>query len=92
MGKDKRYPEKCDISAIIILLATQSMIHLGEIPDPLNKQTAINIAGARFFTDLLQELKIKTKGNLLDSETAFLDDTLKNLRKLLGKKAAAANG
>jgi hypothetical protein len=91
MDKNKRYPKKRDISSIVILLATQGMIHLGVIPDPLNKHTVINIAGARFFTDLLQELKIKTKGNLLDSESTFLDETLKNLRKLLGEKTATAN-
>ena len=71
MGKDKRYPEKRDISAIVILLATQGMIHLGEIADPLHGQKALNIEGARFFIDLLAELKRKTRGNLRNEESRF---------------------
>ena len=92
MGKNKRYPKKCDISAIVILLATQGMIHLGEIADPLNGQKALNIEGARFFVDLLAELKRKTHGNLLKEETAFISDTLENLQKIINKKTNTANG
>jgi hypothetical protein len=92
MGKDKKYPEKRDISAIVILLATQGMIHLGEIADPLHGQKALNIEGARFFIDLLAELKNKTQGNLLNEETAFINDTLENLQKIVCKKTKTANG
>jgi hypothetical protein len=92
MGKDKKYPEKCDISAIVILLATQGMIHLGEIADPLRKQKALNIEGARFFIDLLAELKRKTQGNLLNEEATFISDTLENLQKIIRKKTNIANG
>jgi hypothetical protein len=92
MGKDKRYPEKRDISAIVILLATQGMIHLGEIADPLHGQKALNIEGARFFIDLLAELKRKTKGNLGNEETAFINNTLENLEKIICKKTNTTNG
>ena len=91
MGKDKRYPEKRDISAIVILLATQGMINLAEIADPLNGQKILNIEGAKFFTDLLAELKLKTQGNLLEEETAFINDTLENLQKIICKKTNTAN-
>ena len=92
MGKDKIYPEKRDIRAIVILLATQGMINLGEIADPLNKQKALNLEGAKFFTDLLAELQHKTKGNLLEEETVFISDTLDNLQKIINKKTSTANG
>jgi hypothetical protein len=92
MGKNKRYPEKRDISAIIILLATQGMIHLGEIADPLHGQKTINIEGARFFIDLLVELKHKTRGNLKNEETTFINDTLENLQKIIDKKTNTTNG
>jgi hypothetical protein len=92
MGKDKRYPEKRDINAIVILLAAQGMIHLGEIADPLNGQKILNIEGARFFIDLLAELERKTHGNLLEEETAFINDTLENLQKIINNKTNAANG
>ena len=92
MGKDKIYPEKRDIRAIVILLATQGMINLGEIADPLNKQKTLNIEGARFFIDLLAELKRKTRNNLLKEETAFISDTLENLQKIIDQKTNIANG
>lgn len=92
MGKDKRYPEKRDINAIVILLATQGMINLGEIADPLNGQKILNIDGARFFIDLLAELKRKTRGNLLKEETVFISDTLENLQKIINKKNNTTNG
>lgn len=92
MGKDKLYPEKRDIRAIVILLATQGMIHLGEIADPLHGQKTLNIEGARFFIDLLAELKSKTQGNLRDEETIFISDTLENLQKVICKKTSTGNG
>ena len=91
MGQDKRYPEKRDIRAIAILLATQGMIHLGEIADPLGGKKAVNIDGARFFVDLLAELKLKTQGNLLAEEAAFISETLENLQKIIAKKTTAAH-
>jgi hypothetical protein len=92
MGKDKRYPEKRDINAIVILLATQGMINLGEIPDPLNGQKILNINGAIFFMDLLAELKRKTQGNLRKEESAFISDTMDNLQEIINIKKHTTNG
>ena len=92
MGKGKTFPEKRDIRAIVILLATQGMIRLGEIPDPFSGQAALDPTGARFFIDLLAELQRKTQGNLEPGEEAFLDDVLENLQKILKKKAKEKNG
>ncbi len=92
MGNGKIYPEKRDIRAITILLATQGMIRLGEIPDPLSGEAALDAKGARFFIDLLQELQRKTENNLLPDEAAFLGDVLQNLQQLFAKKSEAAHG
>jgi hypothetical protein len=92
MEKGKKYPEKRDIRAIAVLLATQGMIRLGEIPDPFSGEAALDSVGAGFFIDLLSELQRKTKGNLDPEEEAFLDDVLENLQKILKKKAQAKNG
>ncbi|MCX6554908.1 MAG: DUF1844 domain-containing protein [Candidatus Aminicenantes bacterium] len=86
MGQEKRYPEKRDIRAIVILLATQGMIHLGEIADPLQGRKTVQIEGARFYIDLLAELKRKTQGNLQEDDFAFIGDTLENLQNIIGKK------
>ena len=91
MGQEKRYPEKRDIRAVVILLATQGMIHLGEIADPLQGRKAVNIEGAGFFIELLAELQRKTRGNLTAEESAFLGETLENLQNVMRKKTPAAN-
>jgi hypothetical protein len=91
MGQDKRYPEKRDISAIVILLATQGMIHLGEIADPLQGKKTIHIEAARFYIDLLAELQRTTQGNLQKAESTFISDTLENLQKLFQNKTDTAN-
>jgi len=92
MEKGKTYPEKRDIRAIAILLVTQGMIRLGEIPDPLSGKAEFNAAGAEFFIDLLAELQRTTKGNLLPEEDVFLADLLENLQKIFLKKSRAENG
>lgn len=92
MEKGRKYPEKRDIRAIAVLLATQGMIRLGEIPDPFSGQAALDAVGAAFFIDLLAELQRKTKGNLDAEEKAFLDDVLENLQKIHKKKAKAKHG
>lgn len=92
MEKGKTYPEKRDIRAIVILLATQGMIRLGEIPDPVNGQAILDASGAGFFIELLSELQRKTSGNLSADEAAFLSDVLENMQKIFFKKTRAANG
>ena len=92
MGHGKIYPEKRDIRAIAVLLATQGMIRLGEIPDPLSGEAALDAEGARFFIDLLRELQRKTENNLQPDEAAFLGDVLENMQKIFAKKAEGENG
>jgi hypothetical protein len=92
MGKGIIYPERRDLRAIAVLLATQGMIRLGEIPDPLSGEAALDAEGARFFIDLLQELRHKTGSNLRPDEALFLDDMLENMRQLFAKKKEAARG
>jgi hypothetical protein len=57
MEKGKAYPEQRDIRTIVVLLATQGMIRLGEIPDPLSGRAALDAEGAKFFIDLLHALQ-----------------------------------
>ena len=92
MGTGKIYPEKRDVRAITVLLATQGMIRLGEIPDPLSGKTSLDAEGARFFIDLLLELQGKTKGNLSSEEALFLDDVVENMQRIFAKKAERRNG
>jgi hypothetical protein len=92
MGTGKAYPEERDIRTIVVLLATQGMIRLGEIPDPLSGRAALDAPGARFFIDLLATLQEKTGDRLSADEAAFLNDALDNLRLALAKKTGGPNG
>ncbi len=80
---------KRDIKSIVLLLATQGMINLGEIIDPVTQEAKINLEGAEVFIQLLEELDVKTRGNLTQEEDAFLRDVLDNLKKIYDKKLNA---
>ena len=77
---------KRDINAIVTLLATQSMIHLGEIQDPVSGDTTVDLEKAALFMELIEELVKKTSGNLTREEGEFMNDVLTNLRTVYGKK------
>lgn len=72
---------KVDIKSIIMILATQCMINLGEICDPVLKKSNKNLEGAELFIGLLDELKQKTNGNLTEDEVNYLDGIIDNLKK-----------
>jgi len=80
---------KKDINSIILLLATQGMINLAEINDPVTNELKLNMEGAEVFIELLEELEVKTKGNLSVEEEGFLTDILGNLKKVYDKKLGA---
>ena len=70
------------------MLATQAMINLGEIQDPVTGTNNVNPEGARLFMDLLAVLELKTKGNLSSEEEGFLNEILVNLDQVYKKKTA----
>ncbi len=76
---------KADFHSLVTLLATQCMINLGEIPDPLGKQTNSNRPGAALFIDLLAVLQKKSQGNLDEREEKFLLDVIDNLKAIYTK-------
>ncbi len=82
---------KRDIKSIILLLATQGMINLGEIKDPVSNETKLNLEGAEVFIELLEELEVKTRGNLTVEEEGFITDILSNIKKVYNKKCDAGN-
>jgi hypothetical protein len=75
-----------DIKAVIVMLATQSMINLGEIRDPLSGESKNDLEGARTFIQLIEVLGQKTKGNLTPEEEKFLLEVKNNLTKVYNKK------
>ncbi len=68
-----------DIKAIILMLSSQAMINLGIIPDPVSKNTDVQLEKAEIFIDLLAVLKAKTKGNLSEDEQNYFDEVYENI-------------
>ena len=67
-------------SAFIMGLATQVLVCLGEIPDPMTNEKSKNVVVARQTIDVLALLQEKTKGNLTSDEEKLFGDMLGSLR------------
>lgn len=65
---------------LVSSLATQVLVSLGQIENPLSKKKEVDLKSARFSIDLLQMLADKTRGNLSDLEKRYLDGVLYKLR------------
>jgi Domain of unknown function (DUF1844) len=60
--------------------ATQALIELGEIKNPITKQVERAPERAKFTIDMLQVIRDKTKNNLSPEEQRFVDGALYELR------------
>ena len=69
-----------NFASFLISLNTSALIHLGLLPDPVNKKVEPNMELAKQVIDLLGILKEKTKGNLNQEEQDLLDNLLYDLR------------
>lgn len=61
-------------------LATEALLHLGEMENPLTKKKERNLDRAKYSIGLLSIMQEKTKGNLTDQEKALLEQLLYDLR------------
>ena len=64
----------------ITSLAFQTMVFLGEVPNPITNETEKNLAQAKFLIDTLVLLREKTKGNLTDQENDALSGFIYELQ------------
>ena len=76
-----------DIKAIIILLATQGLINIGSVPDPIRGEPIFEPEKARIFLDLLEVLREKTRGNLTPEEATFMAETIENFQGVMRLRA-----
>jgi hypothetical protein len=67
-------------ASFIFSLSTQALVHLGEMPDPVDGSTHENLEGARQIIDILAILGEKTRGNLDAAESSLLESALYDLR------------
>lgn len=66
----------------ILFQAQNAGLFLGQIPNPLTGESAVNLRAATHVMDSLEMLEMKTKGNLTDAEEQLLQMALKNLRPI----------
>lgn len=69
-----------NFSTFLISLSTQALALLGELEDPVEGRSAVDLIAAKHLIDILGILKDKTKGNLDEVEGALLEHCLYDLR------------
>jgi len=77
-----RSPGTDDFAMLVSMLATQAMVALGKIPDPLQGHAVVRPDHAKQAIGMLAMLEEKTKGNLSAEEQQMLDHLLHELRML----------
>jgi hypothetical protein len=75
---------------LIHTLFTQALMALGRIPNPITKQSVVNMATARHFVDMLSMLEKKTAGNLTEDERRHLEEIQHQLRLMIVTGGAAS--
>jgi hypothetical protein len=65
---------------LLTTLATQAMIALGQVPNPITGKADLRLPQAKHYIDMLAMLEQKTAGNRTAEESALLDDLLHQLR------------
>jgi hypothetical protein len=73
-------PHGVDFTMLINAMAQPALIFLGEVAHPGTGREEINLEQARLQIDLLDILRIKSRGNLTSEEEALLDRVLYELR------------
>jgi hypothetical protein len=85
MTEDEQEPASAELPdpnfvMLVSNFATQALIELGEIKNPITKQTERAPERAKFTIDMLQVIRDKTKNNLTPEEQRFVDGALYELR------------
>jgi hypothetical protein len=65
---------------LVQMLATQAMVALGQIEDPIEKKQVKRLPLAKHMIDMLEMLQEKTKNNLNADESYALSQVLSQLR------------
>ncbi len=84
IGEPKETPPgtgaRIDFPSYVLSYYTQSLVLLGELPNPYNNKKEEDLEAARHMVDILGMLKDKTKGNLTPEEDRLLDSVLYEVR------------
>ncbi|MBI5966674.1 MAG: DUF1844 domain-containing protein [Deltaproteobacteria bacterium] len=84
-GKEQKISEppslpEINFSSFIFSLGTSTLLHLGEVPDPVTQKREKNLPLAKQTIDILGMLREKTQGNLTPDEQKLIENLLTDLR------------
>ena len=71
---------KIDFSAFVLSLASSALVSIGELPDPISKETKKNLGVAKQMIDVINMLKEKTAGNLSKEEEELVTSLSSELK------------
>lgn len=69
-----------DFSSFVLSLGQMTLIHLGDLPEPVSGETQRDLAQASHTIDLLDLLAEKTRGNLTDEEAQLFGNLRRELK------------
>ena len=76
----QRGAPQADFASFCVMLYSEALMHLGQVPDPMTGQPHQDLEQAQFTIALLGMLREKTEGNRTPQESAVLEEILANLR------------
>jgi hypothetical protein len=79
-GGGRRRGGEVDFLTLVEQLASQALLFMGAIRDPMTGQSHENLPQAQMAIDLLEVLEEKTRGNLNPEEQAALQQVLDEVR------------
>lgn len=65
---------------LVLMFQAAAMQQMGKLMNPLTNKTGCDLEQAKFSIDILDMVKSKTKGNLLDEEGRLLEQVLYDLK------------
>lgn len=77
---ENRKPVEASFLQLLGGMAVQTLVHLGQMPNPMTKEMGVDLPNAKYSIDILAVLQEKTKGNLTPEETDYLQNILRDLR------------
>ena len=80
-------PTSHEFMNFLMSLATQALMSLGEMPNPMTGQSEIDIATAKEMIDLLSVHKKKTEGNCSPEENTIFNSFLPELQLKFSQQA-----
>lgn len=65
---------------LILQFQTSAMVGLGKLPNPITQKIEKDLEAAKLSIDMIDMIKVKTKGNLSDEEERLITQISKDLK------------